>query len=362
MVDIESYLAQQRRQLQRQQRRIKDFRVFDFNYIPERPLMRPELRRVIDAMLRYEQTGIPNHVIIFGARGSGKTLSMRHLQRVLRDSSALQLLYANCRRHNTSFKLMAFFLGLPARGISLDELYRRFTQHWPHRTVIILDEVDFISDKDRTKDILYFLSREQNNYMAVLLSSSPRFLSELDESTRSSLQPEVIHFKSYSAEQLLRILEQRAQLGLRRYSRRQLQQISALTVRNTNSDVRVAIKTLYYCTVEPGRGVQYNFERARRDIFIDLLADLNDKNLLILKAVQAARDGYVKEVYQHYRRLSRRYREEPFSYVYFYSSLGYMQSLGLLVLATAKLGRTYTNRAQLTFNPELLDCMFNRRF
>ena len=324
--------------------------------------MRPELKRVIDAILRYEQTGIPNHVIIFGARGSGKTLSVKHLQNVFDKTSSLEILYANCRRHNTSFKIIAGFLKVPARGFSLDELCDQFTQRWRAKTILILDEVDFISDKDRTKDILYFLSREQNNYMAVLLSNNPRFLSELDESTRSTLQPEVIHFRSYTALQIEKILEQRAKLGLKEYSKQQLKMISALTARNTNSDVRIAIKTLYYCTIEPGRGVQDNFERARRDIFIDLLADLNDKNLLILKAVQAAKAGYVKEVYQHYRELSRRYREEPFSYVYFYSSLGYMQSLGLLVLATAKLGRAYTNRVQLTFNPELLDSMFSRRF
>jgi Cdc6-like AAA superfamily ATPase len=94
----------------------------------------------------------------------------------------------------------------------------------------------------------------------------------------------------------------------------------------------------------------------------DVVRDLNDKNLLILKAALSQQDGYVKDVYQAYRRISVQYREEPFSYVHFYSNLAYQQSLGLILLVSTKINRTYTNRIQLTFDPSILAAIWQTRF
>jgi Cdc6-like AAA superfamily ATPase len=94
----------------------------------------------------------------------------------------------------------------------------------------------------------------------------------------------------------------------------------------------------------------------------DVVRDLNDKNLLILKAALSQQEGYVKDVYQAYRRISVQYREEPFSYVHFYSNLAYQQSLGLILLVSTKVDRTYTNRIQLTFDPAILTSVWQARF
>ena len=92
---------------------------------------------------------------------------------------------------------------------------------------------------------------------------------------------------------------------------------------HTNSDVRVAIKTLYYLALEPQADVKETFERAQRDIVQDVLGDLNDRNLLILRAATLESQPFVKAIYERYRRLSQQMHEEPFSYVYFYTSLSY---------------------------------------
>ena len=205
-MEIEEYLRRKEKHLEKGMSRIRDFRVFDFNYIPERPLMRRELQPVLDALLRYQKTGIANHLLVFGSRGSGKTLSVKYLQRLFRDRG-LSVLYANCRSHNTSFKVLASLLQVRPRGTSLEELWHAFTRSHPGRLVLVLDEVDLLSEKDRNKDILYLVSRSQENYMALLLSNSPKFLSQLDESVRSTLQPEVVHFRNYSAPEVQAILE-----------------------------------------------------------------------------------------------------------------------------------------------------------
>ncbi len=86
----------------------------------------------------------------------------------------------------------------------------------------------------------------------------------------------------------------------------------------------------------------------------DVVKDLNDKNLLILQAALSQRTGFVKDVYETYRKISAQFNEEAFSYVHFYSNLSYLQSLGLILLISTKVNRAYTNRIQLTFDPSIL--------
>jgi Cdc6-like AAA superfamily ATPase len=126
--------------------------------------------------------------------------------------------------------------------------------------------------------------------------------------------------------------------------------------------VRVAIKTLYLWALEPTVPLKENFEKARRDIMFDVVKDLNDKNLLILKAALSQQDGFVKDIYETYKRISVQFNEDPFSYVYFYSNLSYLQSLGLVLLISTKVNRTYANRIQLTFDPSILATLWNMRF
>lgn len=358
---IADYLSDRARMLDESMERIRDFRVFDFNHIPEQPLMREEVKPVVDACLRYLKTGIPNHMFIFGSRGSGKTLMLKFIQRLLNKQPQAGVMYVNCRQHNTSFKILAHLLGVRPRGCSLDELWMRFCLAHAGPLIFILDEVDLMSDKDRHKDILYLLARAPNSYMAVLLSNHPKFLSRLDESIRSSLQPETIHFRNYDADQVRAILEDRARAGLHEWSESTLARIAALTVSTTNADVRVAIKALYYLALEHSDDVHTVFERARRDLIVDVLADLNDQNLLILMAIAESPEPFVKTVYERYRQLALQYHEEPFSYVHFYTSLSYLQSIGLILLLSTQVGRTYTNRLELLFDPGLLHSIWETR-
>ena len=102
--------------------------------------------------------------------------------------------------------------------------------------------------------------------------------------------------------------------------------------------------------------------KPRRDILLDVVADLNDRNILILKAALTTPEPQVKLVYDRYRHLSLQMSEEPFSYVYFYSNLSYLQSIGLILLVSTKVGRTYTNRIQILFDPDLLMTIWQARF
>ena len=361
-MDIESYLTRRMAAMEGETAQVRDFRVFDFAWVPDKPLVREEAKPIIDALLTYARTGIPQNLVVLGSRGCGKTLLMRYLQRLLKERAGLEILYSNCRTDNSSYKILAGFLAASTRGTSLQELYSRFEAKYRSPTVVVLDEVDLISKKDPNKDILYFLSRSERAYMTVCLSNNPRVLADLDSSVRSSLQAETLYLRNYDAVQVAEILRLRSEAGLRSTDEDQLAKIASLVVQRTNSDVRVAIKTLFYAVTGEGRGIEESFDHAQRDIYIDLISDLNDRNLLILRAVETTPDRFVKRIFRTYEQLSRDVGESSFSYVYFLNNLSYMQSLGLVMLVQTKVNRTYTSKVSLLFSERVLDSIYRIRF
>jgi archaeal cell division control protein 6 len=361
-MDLKDYLNQRRSSFSQLAESVTDYSVFDFNHLPENPLVRDEVHPIADALIRYEKTGIPSHLVIFGARGCGKTLTLRHLNRTLEQESGLQVLYANVRNYATSFKILAHLLSKKARGTSLSELYEAFQQRFGPRTVVVLDEVHLWAPKERQRELLYFLSRDPHNYMVIMLSNDPRFLSDLDPSVRSSLQPELIYFRNYDAAQVETILADRAQRGVRRPDLAAIAQISGLTVKETNSDVRVAIKALFYWATTGRSDVAACFENARRDIYVDLVADLSDTNLLILRAATTVGDKLAKKVYAAYTMLAEEQSERSCSYVHFYNQLSYLQSLGLVLMLSTKVNRTYANRVSVLVNADIVRQVFSMRF
>jgi cell division control protein 6 len=361
-MDIAAYLAKQKAFYEKESRWIKDFSVFDFHYVPEQPVIRAECRGLIDELVRFDLSGIPNHQAVIGSRGSGKTLMIRHLQRVVPQQNNIEFLYANCRNYNTSFKLLAHLLGVQARGTSMAELFERFCLTYTKKTVIALDEVDVMSPKDRRREILYLLSRSERPYMVVMLSNSPQVLKELDAATRSSLQPVPVHFRNYDAQQIRQILEDRAKRGLHRWDERILSEIAALTTRLTNSDARLAIKTLQYVVTGHADDTRTCFERARQDLVVDMISNLSDLALMILWAAATSRNDFARSIYDRYRHFACEHHETPVSYVYFNSNLSYLQSIGLIALVCTKQGRTYANRVLLTFDPKVADEICTLRF
>ncbi|GMU20502.1 MAG: hypothetical protein AMXMBFR13_05990 [Phycisphaerae bacterium] len=361
-MDIGAYLKNQKENLARHSERIKDYSVFDFNYIPDQPVMREEAKQLINAMLEFQVSGIPTHHAVIGSRGSGKTLMLKFLQRLMPREIDLDVVYVNCRHHNTSYRIFAHLLEGKTAGFSLIELYERFLATYRKKTVVVLDEVDLMSPKDRRREILYILSRSEQPYMVIMLSNSPHVLRQLDAATRSSLQPMPIHFGNYNAEQIREILTDRARRGLQGWDEGHMARIAAMTTRLANGDARVAIKTLHYTVTKPKESVEACFEAARRDLVVDVVNDVSDANIMILLAVTSCRSSLAKEIYRRYGRISQSHAEKPFSYVHFYSNLSYLQSVGLVALVSTKVDRTYTNRVLLTFDAEIVHSIARLRF
>ena len=361
-MEARPFVCKQREKENSSSRQVKDFTVFDFNYIPPEPPLREESKHLITEMLRFEMSSIATHQAVIGSKGSGKTLTLKHLQQVMNEETDLNVIYANCREHNTSFKIFAYLLDVQARGASLSELYTKFCEKYQGKTVVLLDEIDLMSPKDKRRDILYFLSRSENPYMVIMLSNNYKVLSELDPSTKSSLQPITVFFKNYDAQQLQDILRDRAKAGLHEFQEGRLAQIAALTTKRTNSDARVAIKTLYYTATEADKDMEACFEKAREDIIAEMINNLADPVLMILWAIVTSKSEFAKEVYKSYSKQSVAQNEKPFSYVHFYSHLSYLQSMGLVALVATKVGITYAKRVVPTFDEPILEPIYRLRF
>lgn len=201
--------------------------------------------------------------------------------------------------------------------------------------------------------------------MAVLLSNHPRFLGQLDDSIRSSLQPELVYFANYDSQQLGQILIGRAREGLKAIWEGHINKIAAMTTRLTpNADARVAIKTLYYVVIEQAaiEDIEDLFERARRDLVTDVLLHLNERSLLVLQAAIEVEHPLAKAVYERYCELCRDLHVEPTSYVHFYNTLSYLQGLGLVLLVEAKVGKAYARRVDCIFDKGVFEAVYKSRF
>ena len=361
-MSIVPYICGQKKAYSNNASQIRDFSVFDFNYIPDEPFMREEAKHLINEMLRFDMSSIPTHQAVIGSKGSGKTLTLKYLQKVMAEYTGLSVIYANCREHNTSFKIFAHFLSLEARGASLGELYNRFCQKYQGKTVVLLDEIDLMSPKDKRRDILYFLSRSENPYMVIMLSNNHHVLNDIDPSTRSSLQPMQLYFKNYDAQQLQDILLQRAKAGLHEWKQSYLSEIAALCTKRTNSDARVAIKTLFYTVTDPSESVEACFERARKDIVAEMIGNLSSPVLMILQAIATSKSDFARDIYKRYSSISSGHNEKPFSYVHYYSHLSYLQSMGLVALIATRVCITYANRVILTFSGAIIEPICRARF
>jgi len=82
-MEIVDFLKSEKERYAELRKIVKDFSVFDFGYIPDEPFMREESKYLIKELTRFEISGIPTHLAVVGTKGSGKTLTLKYLQKLL---------------------------------------------------------------------------------------------------------------------------------------------------------------------------------------------------------------------------------------------------------------------------------------
>jgi len=71
---------------------------------------------------------------------------------------------------------------------------------------------------------------------------------------------------------------------------------------------------------------------------------------------------FAKKVFGAYIDIAKRNSEKSCSYVHFYNQLSYLQSLGLIMMLSTKINRTYANRISILCNQEIIKEVYRLRF
>ncbi|MBD3209796.1 AAA family ATPase [Candidatus Micrarchaeota archaeon] len=232
---------------------IKDENILLPDYVPDGLLHRnAELQGIADAIKPILRKGIPDNLFIHGPSGSGKTSCIRHIMKQLGSYSAAVLpVYVNCWENPTQMAVYnriieEMRLPLPRRGLATDEIFariREYVRNYRKPVLLVLDELDGL----RSDKLLYVVSRaneKQLMFGIVGITNNKLLLSKLDSRVRSSLRFSEMEFKEYKEEQLLAILEMRAEKALApgSYSEKLLTKIARLV---ENGSARTAIERLW---------------------------------------------------------------------------------------------------------------------
>ena len=322
---------------------IKSAIIFDMDLKPPRILIRSELNKVTIDLADYVNLNLPRHIIIYGSKGSGKTLSALTIASAFRESKSIPFFYVNTRENPISIKIYRKLTRIDSRGHDIDEVKSRFDSMLSGKSIVILDEVDFLQDYD----ILYHLTRHTKANLILLTQKVYWYKDMNDESVKSSLQPDHIVFHEYSSDEIREILKMRADEGPNKYDKESLGLLSAMLVRDYRSDARIGIKALEIIGRLNEWGddfVRTALKQAYVEVEGETLKNLGDRDLLILAALIKNQDTNraYSEVSASGNMLLRGVSKSTF-----FQSVNYLQNLGLITLIKKKIGRYYTMKSQI---------------
>lgn len=208
----------------------------EINFVPNKlPHRDKELSLLSQLFLTLitDPNSISRKILITGKTGIGKTVTIKYFGEILKKASnernvSIKYVHVNCRKERTSYKVLIKIIHLinknfPKRGYSpqdLLEILIDFLNQQDTHILIVLDELSYLINKG--EDLIYSLTRinddsvniqERISIIGIIRDIS--CLNNLDYSTVSTLQRNIIKFSNYSKKQIFDILKYRAHLSLK---------------------------------------------------------------------------------------------------------------------------------------------------
>jgi cell division control protein 6 len=216
----------------------KDETKLDINFVPYKlPHRNKELHLLTEFFsfaLQFPEK-MTQRVMITGDVGTGKTvLSQRFGADIIREANNrginLRYVHVNCREYRGSLFLILhhivsiFHPNFPKRGYSAEELLRMLLQILDDEStyvILALDEFESLIEREGSEAV-YKLTRLQEirqnkpqRLSLVCILRNLKAIEQLDASTRSTLQSNIISLEKYSKEQLIDILNDRVSLAFK---------------------------------------------------------------------------------------------------------------------------------------------------
>jgi len=216
----------------------KDETKLDINYVPySLPHREAELRLLTEFFnfILQSPEKMAQRVMITGDVGTGKTaLSQRFGANITHEAHnrgiSLRYIHVNCREYRGSLFLILqhavsiFHPNFPKRGYSAEELLRNLMQIQDEENayiILTLDEFESLVEREGSEAV-YKLTRLQElrqnkpqRLSLICILRNLKSIEQLDASTRSTLQSNIISLEKYSRQQLIDILNDRVGLAFK---------------------------------------------------------------------------------------------------------------------------------------------------
>ena len=184
----------------------------DFDYIPKVLKYREAPQRQFASAIKpllADRSG--RNLFVHGAPGVGKTVACRHVLKELEEETdAVIPFYINCWKHNTPYKMLLEMCSqLGIRLITSQKTPELFDKLKAivnrKKAVVVFDEID----KADVVDMLYMVLEDIYKKSIFLITNYRSKVQEMDERIASRLNPELVEFLPYSAQETRGILEER---------------------------------------------------------------------------------------------------------------------------------------------------------
>ena len=203
------------------------------SYIPrELPHRDTQIKNIAEKTACALLGNTPPNFLCYGMTGTGKTATIRYVsQKLAQQNSKIKpwWIYINCNVVSTPYRILAHIYNtisrkekIPPTGLPKDIIFKKLLGLLDSRVsnsicFLVLDEIDILVDKKGGNEILYDLTRLNENLdnsktSIIGISNKLKFRENLDPRVISSLGEEHIVFPSYDASELRDILIERVKI------------------------------------------------------------------------------------------------------------------------------------------------------
>lgn len=344
-----------------------------------------EVEKIVGYVLDYKQGQVVPLLSIYGRSGTGKSTLVRHVCNYLPE---VKLCFVNLRKAKTVFGGVNIILNeldqpslTNAQGMNLgmekiQEVILN-TMHLEKKKlfVLALDEFDviFYDKRGNPSDFVYKLVEmladlKKKGCLAMIITISNNVLSDydLDDRIRSRIGNSEIFFKPYSNDEMLKILQQRAEEAFGKKIDDKILEKCAKVSFLEHGDARravdllrvsaeIAAKEKKEITVEHVTTASKQIQKDRVDEVISSLSHHSKMICLVLAAMTFFLNKNLHTTMSIYEKYKKYLDTEPVSYRRCSELLKDLENTGLIASKTGSKGRKgYSSEFQLVIDPQIV--------